>query len=224
MPFWIYLTTLELNVGTYIGLLVGCLLIFRWISETASDWFEIVLQSQSPRPVLLSTVAMAFILVVGVLALATFVMEFSFAITPWRQAGAGGIYLYMVIAGIPIVIASLVAWAFPLTALWWRKQVMPARVAHWVFLDGASPKIPSQEPVRPVSALLTGIVMALLFWLSWELLHFRGVLPTGSTTDQSVFGWLFAGAARVFGDRASFAGLRGMLSGWPQRSRDARSG
>ena len=178
IPFWISLTSLQLDVATYIVLLIGCLLIFRWISEAASAWFEVVLRHQSPRPILLVSVATALILVVGTFGLATFVVLLSFVVTPWRQEGSGGIYLYVVAAGGPIIVASLVAWGFPLTALWWRKQVMPVRVAHWVFLDGASPRIPNQEPVRPGRALTTGIVMGLLFLLAWELVIFRDHFPT----------------------------------------------
>lgn len=201
LPFWIALASLQLDAAIYIVLLVGCLLIFRWISEAASAWFEVVLRSRSPRPILLLSVATALILVVGTLGLATFVVQLSFVVAPWRQEGAGGIYLYVVAAGGPIIIASLVAWGFPLTALWWRKQVMPAQVAHWVFLDGAVPRIPAQEPVRPGRALTTGIVMGLLFLLMLELVLFRDQLPAAIADGiKSAFDWLLAGTARVFGD------------------------
>ncbi|HET9395708.1 MAG TPA: M48 family metalloprotease, partial [Nitrospiraceae bacterium] len=200
LPFWISLTALQLDAVTYIALLIGCLLIFQWISEAASAWFEVVLRHRSPRPILLVSVATALILVVGTLGLATFVVLLSFVATPWRQDGSGGIYLYVVAAGAPIMIASLLAWGFPLTALWWRKQVMPAPVAHWVFLDGAAPRIPAQEPVRPGRALTTGIVMGLLFLLTWELVLFRDHFPTVIAAGiGSAFNWLLAGTARVFG-------------------------
>ena len=202
LPFGIALTSLQLDVATYIALLIGCLLIFRWISVAASAWFEVVLRHRSPRPILLVSVATALILVVGTFGLATFVVLLSFVVTPWRQEGAGGIYLYVVAAGGPIIIASLLAWGFPLTALWWRKQVMPAQVAHWVFLDGAAPRIPTQEPVRPGRALMTGIVMGLLFLLMWELVLFRDHLPTVIADGiRSAFDWLLAGTVRVFGSK-----------------------
>jgi hypothetical protein len=104
---------------------------------------------------------------------------------------------------LPIVIASLAVWAFPLAAAWWRRPVMPARPAPWVFLDGASPEIPSREPVRVRAALSTGIVMGLLFWLCWEALYFRGYLPSAiSEAIHSVFELLFAATARIVGDRS----------------------
>ena len=104
--------------------------------------------------------------------------------------------------GGPIVIASLAAWAFPLAGIWRRKQITPARLAPWVFLDGASPGIPSRKPVRPADALLTAFVMGLLFCLWWELVIFRSHLPTGIGDGiNSAFGWLLAGTTRIFGDK-----------------------
>lgn len=191
LPFWLLLTNLQLSAVTYIVLLVGCLLVFGWLSETASAWFEVVLQSRSPRPILLLSVATALILVVGTLALASFVVTYSFVTTPWREWRPNVIYEYGLVAGAPIVVASLIAWAFPLAARWWRKPVMPTGLACWVFLDGSSPEIPSQEPLRLRGTLLTGIVMGLVYWLLWELFYFRDHLPTGfSDGIQSVFRWL----------------------------------
>ena len=190
-------------MATYIALLVACLLIFRWISEAAAAWFEIVLQSRSPRPLLLASVATALILVVGAFGMATFVVLLSVMVTPWRQEGTVGIYMYGMAAGLPIIVASLAVWAFPLAAAWWQRPVMPARPAPWVFLDGASPEISSREPVRVRAALSTGIVMGLLFWLSWEALYFRGYLPSAiSEAIYSVFELLFAATARIVGDRS----------------------
>lgn len=202
LPFSVALTALKLEVWTYIALLVGCLLIFGWISQTASAWFEVVLQSRSPRPILLFSVATALFLVVGALALASFIVLLSFTATPWRQAGAVGLYMYGSSVGGPIIIASMVAWAFPLVGIWRRKQITPARLAPWVFLDGASPpEIPSQKPVRPAEALLTGVVIGLLYCLWWELVIFRSHLPAGIGNGiGSIFGWLLAVATRVFGD------------------------
>ena len=203
LPFSQVVASLPQDAATYIALLVACLLIFRWISEAASAWFEIVLQSRSPRPVLLASVATALILVVGAFAMAAFVVLLSILLTPWRQEGAVGIYMYGMALGVPIVIASLAVWAFPLAAAWWRRPVMPARPAPWVFLDGASPEISGREPVRAGAALWTGIVMGLLFWLSWEALFFRGYLPGAiSQAINSVFELLFAATARIVGDRS----------------------
>jgi TPR repeat protein len=203
LPFWIPLTALLLDAVTCIVLLVGCLLVFRWIAEAASAWFEVVLRSRSPRPILLFSVATALILLVATFGLASFVVTLSFMATPWRQEGPNWIYQYGLVAGGPIVIVSMAAWAFPLAASWRRKQVMPAGLAGWVFLDGAAPQIPGQEPVRPGEALWTGIVTGLVFWLAWELLYFRNHLPTGiGETIHSSFEWLFVGTARVFGDRS----------------------
>ena len=149
LPFETLFTVLVLKGMAYIVLLAGCLLIFRWISEAASAWFEVVLQSRSPRPILLSSVATALAMVVVTLAMATIVVGISFLSRPWRTWGPGWLYTYGLVAGGPLLVVSLAVWAFPLAALRWRKQIVPAGSAPWVFLDGASPRIATQEACVP---------------------------------------------------------------------------
>jgi TPR repeat protein/Zn-dependent protease with chaperone function len=203
LPFPALLAMFQLNALICIALLVGCLLIFRWISEAVSAWFEVVLQSRSPKPLLLVTVATALVVTVMTFGMAYFVVMFSFLATPWRQAGANWIYVYGLVAGLPILIASLAIWAFPLAAPWWRKPVMAAGLAPWIFLDGAPPKIPQRKPVHLRGALSTGVTMGLLFWLAWELLHFRQHLPAGIGDGiHSAFESLFELMSRIAGDRS----------------------
>ena len=178
LPLSTMLNNLQTEIATYLVLLVGCVLIFRWIAGAASAWFEVALQSRSPRPILLLSVATALILVVGTLASASFVVMFSFTVTPWREWGPSWIYSYGFVAGGPILLSSMAVWAFPLVAPWWRQGVEPRKLPGWVFLDGASPDLPNQEPLRAGGALLTGIVMGLIFWLLWELIYFRVYFPS----------------------------------------------
>jgi TPR repeat protein len=201
VPFSSLSLTLSLKVLTYVALLIPCLLIFRWLPDAASAWFEVVLHRRSPRPILLLSVAMALILMVGMLAMVSFVVMFSVLITPWRLEGSSWIYGYGLMVGGPILISSMVVWAFPLAALWWRNQMPSVGSAQWVFLDGVSHESPSREPVRLRGAFLTGTVMALLFWLWLELVHFDKSLPSviGNAVDY-VYGWQKASSTRVFGD------------------------
>jgi Zn-dependent protease with chaperone function len=193
-------SALLFNIAIYILLLVSCLLVFRWISVAASAWFDVVLQSTSPRPLLLISVATALLLVIGALALATFLVMLSIVSPAWRHEEVSWVFAYVVAAGGPIAVASVAIWAFPLAAsLWWPRTVS-VRSAPWVFLDRASPEIATREPVPVRPALLTGTLMGLLFWLCWELLFFRNYLPTGIGAGiHSAFEWLFAGTVSVFG-------------------------
>jgi TPR repeat protein/Zn-dependent protease with chaperone function len=203
-PFSFILSGFQIDVMTYVVLLVVCLLVFRWISGAASAWLEVVLQSKSPRPLLIFSVVTALILVVGPLALASYGAMFSFWVTPWREFGPGWIYGYSVFAGAPVLIASLAVWAFPLAAPWWRRRFKPTGLAHWVFLDGSSPELPHQEPLQSGRALLTGLVVGLVFWLMWELLYFRNYFPGwfGEGMIHPAFRSLFKWTARFFGDES----------------------
>jgi Zn-dependent protease with chaperone function len=200
LPIGAVLTTVALKAMAYIVLLAGCLLVFRWISQAASAWFEVVLLSRSPRPILLSSVATALALVVITLAMATTVVGMSFLFRPWQSWGPGWFYTYGLAAGGPLLVASVAAWAFPLAALWWRKQIVPARSAPWVFLDDASPRISTQEAVRSKPALLTGIVVGLVYSLPWQLLWLRPYLPAEmGDWIYAFFDWLFAWSRSVLG-------------------------
>src|SRR5262249_12815821 len=73
----------------------------------------------------------------------------------------------------------------------------------WVFLDGASPDIPSQPAVRLRGAVLTGAVMGLLFLLLIELLYFKKYLPTVIGHGiSSAYNWDAAFSTHVFGHRS----------------------
>jgi Zn-dependent protease with chaperone function len=121
IPFSQVLVTVQLNVVTYIVLLVACFLIFRWIADAASAWLEVVLQSRSPRLILVLTVAMALILVIGTFAVGWFFVTLSVVFKPWQWQeiiGIDWIYGYDIFMGGPVILASVAVWAFP--DLWLR--------------------------------------------------------------------------------------------------------
>jgi TPR repeat protein len=200
IPFSRWTLILLVQVLTDVGLLLPCLLIFRWLTQVVSAWFEVVLRSRSPRPILLASVGTTLILVVGVLALVSFVVMLTVLAAPWRQGDPTFVYGYAAFAGGPIVIASIAVWAFPLAALWWQKQVTPGPPAQWVFLDGAAPDVPTQPEVRVRGALVTGAIMGLLFLFLIELVYFKKYLPTGIGHGiSSAFDWHAAISTQVFG-------------------------
>ncbi len=199
MPLPAILFFLLVDMGTYIALLAGCLVIFPWVSQAASAWFEVVVKSRSPRPILLLSVAAALLLVAGAFGLASFAVLF--AVMVRLQMGESSLYAYMLMAA-PILVASAAVWAFPLAASWWRRQRTQATVADWVFLDGAKPDIPDREAPRLWAALSVGLWMGLLYWACWELYFYNKHLLPAAIGQQMVAGVsvLFTWAAALFGN------------------------
>ena len=110
---------------TYCALLAGCLLIFRWISQTTSAWFEVVLQCRSPKWVLLSSVVAALVLIVITLFVGlNAAMRIALGVRDSGLSGIGSTWT------IPILIVSLIAWVFPLAATWWRKPMASPEIGR----------------------------------------------------------------------------------------------
>jgi hypothetical protein len=202
MPLHAWVLLALVDVGTYIVLLAGCLVIFPWVSQAASAWFEVVVKSRSPRPILLLSVAVALLLVAGAFGLASFAVLFG--ITVRLQMGESLVYLYMLMAA-PILVASAAVWAFPLAASMWRRQRTQAVVSDWVFLDGARPDIPGREAPRLWAALSVGLWMGLLYWAFWELYFYNKNLLPAAIGQQMVAGVdvLFTWSADLFGNRTA---------------------
>jgi hypothetical protein len=90
--------------------------------------------------------------------------------------------------GLLIFLTSVVLWAFPLAAWFWRKKNATTSVSAWVFLDGTPEILPSQAPLRPRQTLMIGIGMGLVFCLALEVVFSRKHLPLGiAETIQSAF-------------------------------------
>jgi hypothetical protein len=206
IPFAMALRIVAMNAVIYAVLLLGCLLIFRWIATAASAWFDVVVQSRSPVPILLVSVATAVVLVLGTFGVGAFVIILSYVAAPWRESAAMASYNFGLAAGLPLTVALLTAWAFPLAALWWRRA--RSRPASWVFLDDRTGALPDRPPLRARGALLTGLAMGLLCWLLWELIFRRGLFPAGiGDAIAAAFGWALALCERVFGNKGFFMPL-----------------
>jgi TPR repeat protein/Zn-dependent protease with chaperone function len=197
IPFRLEFRVLETNLLIGIILMASCFLIFRWISDAASAWLEVVLESGSPRAILILTVAMALILVVGTFASATFVTYF-LSLTSVRES-PDWIYSYGLVIGPPLLFASVVVWAFPLAAWFWRKGTGPPAFSSWVFLEGPAAEFPHQQPLRPGGALMTGLVIGLAFWLLWEMVYFRGYFRADIANQiRSAYSWFSTLMVRSF--------------------------
>lgn len=198
-PLHAFLRFILVDIAAYIALLAGCLVIFPWVSQAASAWFEVVVKSRSPRPILLLSVVTALLLVAGAFGLASFTALFT-ALTRF-QMGEAPIYGYIHMVA-PILVASAAVWGFPLAASCWRRPSAQATVADWVFLDGARPEIPGREAPRLWPALSVGLWMGLLYWACWELSIYNHLLPA-AIGQQIVAGIsvLFRWSADVLGNR-----------------------
>lgn len=203
IPFHLLMTGLQLKVSTYVIFFLACLFIFPWISAAASVWFDVVVRTRSPRPILLITVMMATILALGTLAMANFIILYSFLTESLQQDRASRIAQFGLTAGAWTLLASLIAWSFPLASLGWQKKRVTNAVAPWVFLDHASPALPERLPLRAQQALLAGIVNGLLCCLLWELVFFRASFPPpiGNWIGPAI-GGLLSWTRRAFGSTA----------------------
>ncbi len=196
------LIPLEESFSTGLILLVSCFLIFSWIPGTVAAWLEIALQSKSPRPALISSVVIAMILVVtcfsGGAYLTMLLLRF-----PIQALGPSfSVYGLPFVFGLPLLVCVVVAWAFPLAACLWGKRKNLASLSAWAFLDRTPDEFPDKPPLRPHQAMMTGIVMGLIFCLALEILILRKYFPSGvANWIQSAFLWTET--------RASQAGMSG---------------
>lgn len=190
----------EMDLFTAITGLIVSTLVFIWISDATSAWLEFVLKSRSPWPILILTIATSLILVVGAYEVAGFVVLFSFFTAPWKSSHTW-IYMYDQMLGGPVLFASVALWAFPLSALLWRKRVPSRGLPNWVFFDGSAGAVSHRQPLRVGGALMTGIVMGLIFLLVIELIYFREYFPfVISGPFYSIWTSYTAWTARTFGD------------------------
>jgi hypothetical protein len=191
---------LEWKVLTLIIVLVGSFFLFRWIADACSAWLEFVLKSRSPQLILGLTVGVAYILLILALGSASVTVLVAFGyIAPTGTPNST--FAYDVVAGVPVLLASVLAWAFPMAALWRRETVTPGKLADWVFLDGSSPRLPREGTLRPSQALVVGVVIGLAFWLLWEMVYFRAFFSVGvSDKIVSAYSWLSGWTVRMFGN------------------------
>jgi Zn-dependent protease with chaperone function len=169
--------TLVLTAAIDLLLLMGCVMIFRWIAGTASAWFEVVVRNRSPQPVVMASVGAALLLVLGTLGSASFAVYFYFlAMSAVRDLAQFG-YLAAFIIGVPVFVASVIAWAFPFAAKLCARRRRSDGPAPWLFLDDGGSEIPEQAALSVASAAVTGVVLGLLYWLAFELVFFRSYLP-----------------------------------------------
>jgi Zn-dependent protease with chaperone function len=217
MPLGSILLFLQVDVAINIVVLAGCLVIFPWISQAASAWFDVVVQSRSPRPVLLLSVAMALLLVVGVFGLATFAILFA-VLERFDGEDELSIYTYLLMAA-PILVASVATWAFPFAASWWSRRraqadggqrvgdqaSQRAPVAAWVFLDGARPGIANRDAPCLWAALSVGLYAGLFFWALWELYYYSAQLLPAAIGQSMVAAVrvLYAWSTDLLGNRAA---------------------
>jgi TPR repeat protein len=196
-----FTASFQLNLFIAVILLAASFLIFRWIADACVAWFEPVLRSRSPQLVLVTTVGAAFILVGAALATVFFSVSFSFAVTPWRGS-PDWIFAYDTFLGGPVLLASVLVWAFPFAALLWRSKAFSTGLRDWVFLDGSLPRLPRQDPLSIRGAFTTGITLGVIFWFLWEAEYFRIYLPVGlASTINAGYSFLFNWTAGLFSGR-----------------------
>ncbi len=200
IPFRYSLQTFSLDIAIDAIVAVGCFLVFRWIADTASAWLEVVLRSGSPWPVLLSSILAALLLVVGTMGTAYYAVMFY-----WMEGFRGATTPSMVFAlltGPPVILASVLVWAFPMTAGLWRRRSAYTVGPGWVLLDRATIEHAPDEPWRLGSALTAASIIGLAFciWLQATFFAAKGYLPTWASSHiGAVFSGLEAWMEQILG-------------------------
>jgi hypothetical protein len=180
LPLASILFTQSMNL--WIGLIFGvaAFLVFRWLVEAAAAWLGVVLHSRSPRPVLFATVIVTLILVTGTFAAASFVVYFSFVYPRSTEAAQGTvspIIMFTQVVGLPILLASTLAWLFPLSARFFARGQTFSRPAEWLLMGAPPPALPPVVSWRVATAARIGIAMGCVFGLFSEMVMFRGRFP-----------------------------------------------
>ncbi len=200
IPFWYSVQTFSLDFVTDAIVAVGCFLVFRWIAETASAWLEVVLRSDSPWPVLLSSILAALLLVVGTMGAGYYAVMF-YWIGGFRGITTPSMMLAL-LTGPPVILASVLVWAFPMAAGFWRRRSVYTVGPRWVLLDRATIEHAPDEPWRLGSALTTAGIVGLAFciWLEATFFAARGYFPAwASTRIGAVFSGLEAWMEQILG-------------------------
>jgi Zn-dependent protease with chaperone function len=176
-------------------LLVGLILVMRWIAAGASAWLEVSISSRSPRPAYLAglTIAGGFL---------TLWLGLLFYLDTFRAAGhalplssihqyitghigvgvSQGLALIALLAAVgvlsslsqPVTLVALISlWAFPLAAWLPRRRATASVTSTWALLD-PSPRPLSvllKEPLRPGVALKAGVIGGVV-WCALSLIAY----------------------------------------------------
>jgi TPR repeat protein len=182
IPFLWSVRTFSLDIATDAIVAVVCVLVFRWIADTAAAWLGVVLRSRSPWPVVLSSLLAALVLVVGTMWAAYFAVMFSW-VGGFRTSTTPSMMVALV-TGPPVILASVLVWAFPMAAGFWRRRSAFAVGPGWVLLDRTTIERGPDEPWRLGSALTTASIMGLAFciWVQATYFAARGYFPAWAAT------------------------------------------
>jgi TPR repeat protein/Zn-dependent protease with chaperone function len=200
IPFWYSVQTFSLEIATDAIVAVGCFLVFRWITDTASAWLEVVLRSDSPWPVVLSSILAALLLVVGTMGSAYYAVMF-YWIEGFRGTTTPSM-MFALLTGPPVILASVLVWAFPMAAGFWRRRSAYTVGPGWVLLDRATIEHTPDEPWRLSSALTAASIIGLAFciWLEATFFAAKGYFPAwASSRLGAIFSGLEAGMEQILG-------------------------
>ncbi len=201
--------TLIYDLPWNVLLLIGLFFFFRWIAAGASVWLEIAATRRSPRLIYTSGLVIASVVLVIWLEHLFSYRDLNDNILQGSSSVSVVIdnlipqFLEVTLLQVSTFLAFICLWAFPLAISFWRGRMEKVTTSNWAFLDSPSQHVtwPLQEPLRPLLALMIGLVGGLLYYILLLLLEVwrHSFLPAGITNTDQFHLWfgigLLAGGA-----------------------------
>ncbi|GAC1349913.1 MAG: hypothetical protein NVSMB27_27470 [Ktedonobacteraceae bacterium] len=191
-------------------LLIGLFFFFRWIAAGASVWLEIAATRRSPRLIYTSGLIVAS-LVLGVWLeylfyyrdLGSFDVSQGSSSVSTPLVDSLNVFFSITLLQPTTLLTLMCLWIFPLAASLWRWRVAKAVTSSWAFLNSPSQymRLPPQESLRPLLALMIGLASGLLYCnllLLIQIWRHSNVSASITNTDQFIqlfaFGRFVGGA------------------------------
>ena len=141
--------------GLLVISLISC---FQWIAAGAITWLPIAAMSRSPR------IFYRWGLVVAGGILANLFVGMFMTFIAWNDQSSA----HLVTEFNPFISLAIIGlWAYPMSSWFWHKRIGRFPVSEWLFLDSPSQPIilPQQVQIKPIFALVIGLVGGLLGYL-----------------------------------------------------------
>jgi len=176
-------------------LLILLFFFYRWIAAGASVWLEVAANHRSPRLIYTSGLIIASVILVIWLEhlfsyrdLSNIILQESFSVSVVID-NLKPQFLEVTLLQVSTFLAFVCLWAFPLAASIWRERRATVAASSWAFLDSSSQSArwSVQEPLRPLLAMMIGLVGGLIYCFLLLLIEIwrHSYVPVAITnTDQ----------------------------------------
>jgi Zn-dependent protease with chaperone function len=167
-----------------IVLSIVLVLIFSWLAACASAWFEVALESPSPRRVMIGSLIVALVSIVISVGATAFITQYFLLVN--QQRNAISLYATILTLGLPILFVTVATWLFPFASQLWRKRSASSCISSWAFLEGTR-SIACQAPLNLGRSIMIGFIAAIVFGLLEALVQWRSYLPFWMASGISTY-------------------------------------